>query len=71
MEIDQKSVEKIPYISLGVLLMHHAGIDIRTKMHRNTYYTHKRVLSAFGYEISYPRKKTENKKYDLTANQVK
>ena len=61
MELTERKIKKIPFVSLGVLLMHQAGIDPRTKMHRNTFYAHKRILEAYGFDITQPRKNAKQK----------
>jgi len=57
MEINERHLKNIPWQSLGVLLMHQAGIDLKEIMANNTFYAHKRVLESHGFDITPPRKK--------------
>lgn len=61
MELTERKIKKIPFNSLGVLAMHIIGIDVKSKMANNTYYSHKRILKAHGFEIG-PKKKSATDK---------
>ena len=56
MELTERKIKNIPMQSLGVLCMHKLGINVREKMHANTYYTHRRILLSHGYDINKPPK---------------
>ena len=56
MELTERKIKAIPFQTLGILCMHLAGIDVRTKMHRNTYYAHKRILKGYGYDLTFKDK---------------
>lgn len=56
MELTERKIKKIPFQSLGVLLMHQYGIDLKSKMSNNTFYAHKRILQQHGFDITQPRK---------------
>jgi len=45
-------VEDIPVPALGTLMMYLGGLPVRNLIHRNTFSKHKRILLAYGYDIS-------------------
>ena len=61
MELTERKIKKLPWTSIGVLLMHQAGIDLKSKMANATYYTHKRILAQQGFDITQPRKNAKQK----------
>ena len=56
MQLTAKKVQEIPMSSLGILLAYLHGIDVKAKTSKNTYYSHRRVLKAYGFDISKPPK---------------
>ena len=61
MELTERKIKKIPFNSLGILLMHQAGIDVKKKMALNTFYKHKRILEQHGFDIGKPvQQETKN-----------
>jgi len=56
MELTKRKLNKLPWQSVGVLLMHQAGIDLKSRMSNTTYYAHKRILAQQGFDITQPRK---------------
>jgi len=61
MELTKRKINKLPWQSVGVLLMHQAGIDLKSRMSNTTYYTHKRILAMEGFDITQPRKNAKDK----------
>lgn len=51
-EIEAPDYGGIPNKALGTLLMYMAGLDVRQRLSHQTYYKHRKILKAFGYDIS-------------------
>lgn len=51
---DLQEMEELPNRLLGVLMMHLAGVDVRSRMHEETFRRYRNALSDYGYDISVP-----------------
>ena len=50
--IKAMDLDEIPTLVLGTLTMYMAGIDVKKRLNKNTFYKHKKVLLEYGYDIS-------------------
>lgn len=51
-DIEATDLDEIPTKFLGTLAMYFMGVNVKERLNKNTFYSHKKVLKEYGYDIS-------------------
>ena len=54
-ELSASKAKKMPFMTIGILCASRLGIDVKAQMSPGTYYAHRKILEAHGYELAKPK----------------